>query len=659
VTGLTILFVVLGITLIVPLYAFGVRRLLGLRLSPLRALIGGIVALACASPIITAIGGSIAKHNGKWPFLPALWFVILGVAIALLVGMLVVVIFEALVPSGTMPGPLYLIRTLRKRTRRVRRYSQISRILLRRGMLPYLRGARRAELQTSDGRVQLARSLRLALEDGGVTFIKLGQLLATRRDLLPVEFIDELSGLQDDAAQVPWPQIESMLRSELGGGFDDVFQSFDRTVLAAASIAQVHAATLSSGERVVVKVRRPGIDTVVAWDLDIVDRLARRLQRSTRWGRGVGAVDLSNGFAAALREELNLRIEAQNMTAVAAAAAARGVPGSVRIPELNQPLCTANVLVMERLDGRALGAITPAEQIGDRQALARTLFDTLLGEVMIDGIFHADPHPGNVLLLSDSQLGLLDFGSVGRIDAGLRAALQRLLLAVDRGDPAALNDALLEIVRRPDELDEPALERTLGQFMARHVGAGITPDVRMFTDLFRIVAEHQLSVPPEIAGAFRALATIEGTLTQLAPGFDILAQARRFTTEYLAEQLTPDALRQTATDELITLIPMLRRLPRRLDRITGSLEHGRLGLNIRLLADQSDRRYLTGLVHQLVLTFLAATLGVMSVLMLGLHGGPRVTHTITLYAFIGYCLLVFAGVLALRVLVLVFRPDAD
>jgi len=163
---------------------------------------------------------------------------------------------------------------------------------------------------------------------------------------------------------------------------------------------------------------------------------------------------------------------------------------------------------MERLDGSALGAITPDEQIGDRQALARTLFDTLLGEVMIDGIFHADPHPGNVLLLADGQLGLLDFGSVGRIDAGLRSSLQRLLLAVDRGDPAALHDALLEVMQRPDELDEPALERALGRFMARHVGAGIPPDVRMFTDLFRIVAEHGLSVPPEIAGAFRALATI-------------------------------------------------------------------------------------------------------------------------------------------------------
>ena len=586
-TALTVPFVVIGVAVTVPVFAFGVRRLLGLRVSPLRWVIGGIVALAFASPIITAIGGSIVKRNGRWPFLPAVWFVILGVAIALLLGMLVLVIFEALVPSGTMPGPLYLIRGLRKRARRIRRYSQITRILVRRGMLPYLRGARRAELQTHDGRTQLARSLRLALEDGGVTFIKLGQILATRRDLLPAEFIDELSGLQDDAAQVPWLEVQQVLRSELGADVDDVFASFDRSSLAAASIAQVHAAMLDSGERVVVKVRRPGIDTVVAWDLDIVDRLARRLQRSTRWGRGVGAVDLSNGFA----EELDLRIEAQNMTAVAAAASTRGAAASVRIPKPHEPLCTSNVLVMERLEGRPLGAITADEQIGDRQALARTLFDTLLGEVTIDGIFHADPHPGNVLLLANGQLALLDFGSVGRIDSGLRAGLQRLLVAVDRGDPAALNDALLEIVQRPEELDEPALERALGVFMARHVGAGITPDVRMFADLFRIIAEHELSVPPEIAGAFRALATIEGTLTQLAPGFDILTDARRFTTDYLAAQLSPAALRKTATDELISLVPMIRRLPRRLDRISASLEHGRLALNIRLLADEGDRRY--------------------------------------------------------------------
>jgi ubiquinone biosynthesis protein len=344
------------------------------------------------------------------------------------------------------------------------------------------------------------------------------------------------------------------------------------------------------------------------------------------------------------------------MSAVAAAATARGVGGTVRIPKVHEPLCTANVLVMERLDGRALGAIAPDEEIGDRQMLARVLFDTLLGEVMLDGVFHADPHPGNVLLLEEGQLGLLDFGSVGRIDSGLRAALQRLLLAIDRSDPAALCDALLEVMERPDGLDETALERALGRFMVRHVGPGIPTNVRMFGDLFRIVAEHDLSVPPEIAGAFRALGTIEGTLTQLAPGFDLLVQARSFATDHLAAQLTPTALRQSATSELISLMPMLLRLPRRLDRIGDSLEHGRLGLNIRLLADESDRRYKTDLVHKVTITFLAATFGVIAVQMLGLHGGPKVTHSVTLYAFFGYCLLVVAGMLALRVLV-VFRLD--
>lgn len=150
----------------------------------------------------------------------------------------------------------------------------------------------------------------------------------------------------------------------------------------------------------------------------------------------------------------------------------------------------------------------------------------------------------------------------------------------------------------------------------------------MFTGPFRILAEHELSVPPEIAGAFRALATIDGTLTELAPGFDILAEARRFTTEQLAEQLSREALRKTATDELISLAPMLRRLPRRLDRIGGSLEHGRLGVNVRPLADASDRRYLTALAHQFILTFLASELRGVFDFRKRDHGNRRVTRSL-------------------------------
>ena len=646
---------VIGATLTLLLFAFVVRRLIGVRVPVPRTLAAGVVAVLVFSPIVTAmIGGPGFPRKGS--VLPALWFVILGVVIALLAGMVFLVIAEALVPSGSVPGPVYVLRAARGRMGRAGRYWQISRILARRGLLPYARGGRRSELATPEGRARLARSVRLAMEDGGVTFVKPGQVLSPRRDLLPAEFTGELSRLQDDAAGVPWPAVEQVLRSELGAEVSEVFASFDRTPIAAASIAQVHAATLMSRARVVVKVRRPDVSQTVDRDLDITGRLAARLERSTSWGRAVGAAGLAAGFAAALREELDLRVEARNMTSVAAASDSRGSDG-IAIPVPYQPLCTARVLVMERLDGRPLATIDPSTPAGVRAALARSLLDCLLRQVMLEGTFHADPHPGNVLLLADGRLGLLDFGSVGRIDAGLRTALQRLLLALDRGDPAGLADALLEVVERPGELDEPRLERMLGRFLARHTGPGITPDVTMFTDLFRIVSEHGLAVPPEIAAVFRALATMDGTLIQLAPGFDIVAEARRFAGEQLTAQFSPDVLRKTAADELIALLPALRRLPRRIDRLGGALEAGRLSVNVRLLADPADRRYLTGLLHQVILVALAATSGVMAVLMLGLHGGPAITKTVTLYAFFGYCLLVIAAILALRVLVLVFRPD--
>jgi ubiquinone biosynthesis protein len=346
------------------------------------------------------------------------------------------------------------------------------------------------------------------------------------------------------------------------------------------------------------------------------------------------------------------------MTAVAAAAAARGTD-SVRIPVPCPSLCSQNVLVMEYLDGRPLATIGTEIAADIRAGHARRLLQCLLRQVMLDGTFHADPHPGNILLLTDSSLGLLDFGSVGRIDAGLRAALQRLLLALDRGDPAGLADALLELVERPEELDELVLERALGRFAVRYIGAGMTPDVRMFTDLFRIVADHGLAVPPEVAAVFRALATMEGTLTQLAPGFDVVAEARRFAAEQLAGQLRPETVRAAATDELIAVLPVLRRLPRRLDRIGSALETGRLSVNVRLLADASDRRYLTNLVHQVLLTFLAAAAGIMAVMMIGLRSGPAITRTVSLYPFLGWCLLAVAAILAVRVLVLVFRPDTS
>ncbi len=526
---------------------------------------------------------------------------------------------------------------------------------MRHGLGPYLRGRR----PTAPGsRARLARSLRLALDEGGLTFVKLGQMLSTRRDLLPPEFIEELSLLRDHAAPIPWPDVETLLAAEYEVSTVELFASFDEEPLAAASVAQVHAARLRSGAEIVVKVQRPGIRAIVERDLDIVTRLARTLETRTRWGRATGAVDLANGFAQAIREELDFRVEARNMTAVAAS----DNDPNVVVPVPHPALCTARVLVMQRLHGVPLAAAGPviAARGLDADALARSLLHCLLRQVLVGGVFHADPHPGNVLLLdgeTHAKLGLLDFGSVGRLDSALREALQRLLLAVDRGDPAAMGDALLDVVARPDEIDEERLERTLGQFLAQHLSSGLTPSARMFADLFRIVADYGLAIPPEVAAVFRALATLEGGLVEVSPGFDVVAEARGFAGQYVAERLKPEALRQSAADELAKLLPVLRKLPRRIDRIVGALDRGRLSVNVRLLADERDRRHVTALLHQSLMTVIAGVAGVMAVLLLGTPGGPEVTGTISLYELFGYFLLVIAAILALRVLAGIFRSS--
>jgi ubiquinone biosynthesis protein len=646
---------VVALVVDVLLLAWATRRLLGIRLSLVRTVLGGLVALAILNLVFAGMVGTVAAGDPA----SVIWFAVLGIASALLGAMVVLVLAEVFLPTGSVPGPLEWRRGLRGWLRRTARYSQISRVLVRHGLGGYLSGRWRVDIGTPDTRRRVARSVRRALDECGVTFIKLGQVLATRSDLLPPEFVDELRALQDQAARIPWTDVERVLRAELSGRIEDVFAHVEPVPLAAASIAQVHAARLHDGGDVVIKVRRPGVEVVVARDLDILARLARRLQRSTGWGRAIGAVDLADGFAAALRDELDFRIEARNMTAVAAAAPRAGA--AVRVPVPREELCTERVLVMERLDGIPVGLAGPAitERGLDGGELARALLGTLLRQVMLDGVFHTDPHAGNILLLADGRLGLLDFGSVGRLDPSLRRGLQRLLVAINGGDAMTVCDALLDVVDAPEELDEERLERALGAFVARHLGPGRPPDVRMFTDLFRIVAAFELAIPPAVAAVFRTMATAEGVLTGLAPGFDVVAEARAFGRRHLADELRPESLERTAMEQLALLLPSLRRLPRRLDRISSNLEKGRLSVGVRLLADRRERQTVAGLLHQVLLTVLSATAGIMGVLLLGLHGGPSVGASVTLYQLFGYCLLIICSVLALRVLVVIFRLSRD
>ncbi len=639
--GTFVLFLVIGVIVV------GARRLLGLRVGLVRT------ALACFVALLTA--GLVARSVGGVEHQPFMLTVIIGSS--LLVTMAFLILAEVLVPHGSTP--VDWAKGLRRWTSRARRYSQIGIIIVRYGLGPYLSGSRRRANVAGQGRARLARDLRLALEEAGVTFIKLGQVLSTRRDLLPAEFITELSQLQHRVPPADWAQVKQVLTEELGAAPEHVFASFDETPIAAASIAQVHRATLRSGTEVVVKVQRPDIRPLVERDLDIVTRLARSLQERTGWARTIGIDDLAQGFAEALTEELDFRIEATNLTTVRNSALAReGEHPTVLIPEPNADLSTARVLVMERLRGEPLG--TPGQVIPaglDRNSLANRLLAFFLEQIMVDGVFHCDPHPGNVLLLDDGRIALLDFGVVGRIDGIIQLALQDVLIAIDRRDRAGLCDALLEAISRPEGLDEQYLERALGQFMASHLSPGVPPKLEMFIELFRILGAHGLRIPPSVAAVFRAVATLEGTLALLAPGYDVITEARSFASGQLTSRLSPTSLRQAATDEALKLLPMLRRFPRRIDRITNSLEQGRLGVSVRLFADERERRYVSGLVRQVVLAFLGAVTGIMAVLLLGTKGGPVVSDSLTLFQLFGYNLLVLSAALILRTLVSGLRWD--
>lgn len=662
VTFTTVLTFTAGAVLNIALLAFGARRLLGeQRFSLSRTVVAGLAGQTAGNAIINALAAGVPASlgaKGGPPYGVVIGFVALGWACALLIAMAILVVWQAFVPAGTVPPPTSWPGRLRARAARSARYWQIVRIFTGCGLGPLLRSGV-AGGGTGGRPAALARSLSQALDRSGVVFVKFGQALSARRDLLPPEFTAELARLQDRVSPLPWAQIEQVLQAELGG--TGAFAEIDHQPLAAASIAQVHAATLRTGQRVVVKVQRPGVASLVARDLDIIGRLARRIETRASWARALGVVTLAEGFAAALREELDFRVEARNLAAVRAAADVPGdeTPddGTVVIPAAYHDLSTRRVLVMQRLDGVAVSKAGPALADGtiDRERLARGLFDTVLRQIVIDGVFHADPHPGNILLLTDGRLGLIDFGSVGRLDSELRAALQRLLFALDRRDPVGLTDALLEVTARPDALDEHALERAVGALLVRHLAAGQAPDATMFADLFRIVARHELAVPPEFAATFRALSTLEGGLRVLAPGFDIVAQAERFGQAQLRQRLGAAELRAAATDELAALLPMLRRLPRRVDRITAAVEGGRLSVNVRLLTDERDRRVIDGWIQLGVLTVLAAAAGLMAVALLALRGGPAMTAKVGFYQFLGYCLLVICSLLALRVLAAVFR----
>ena len=567
--------------------------------------------------------------------------VLLQVLVAVVVAVGLLLASEVIMPSGALPSPLRWPALLRDRASRTGRYGEILRILSRHRLLPPGIPGDAAE------RREHARELRLALEEAGVAFVKMGQVLSTRPEIVTPEYILELTRLQEQAEPLPSDVVRQAFEESTGVPLEEAFEHFDDEPLASASIAQVHRARLHGGREVAVKIQRPGIAPVVERDLDIARRIALSVEKASPDGGTLGAVDLVDGFAANLREELDFTREARNLAAIAEGLARHD--DGVVVP-WHSDLSTREVLIMEELPGRTLATegFLQALPVDERREIADRLFRSLLNQILVDGIFHADPHPGNIMILPDGTVALIDLGSVGRLTKDDRQGLMHLLHAVQVQDAEMLTDAILQVVDRSDNLAVDRLQRALGAFMTARTGPGARADMEMFGSLTRLLARFDLRVPPNLAGAFRAIATVEGTLRALDPEFDVMAEGTRFADEHLGSITNPLDFIEAVKDEAMKALPQLRALPRQLSLIAGDLEHGRTTVNIRAFSDSGDRRFLTFLINELVIAAVGITLAIVATVLVVF--GPHVTLQV-----LGGVIGAIAAILIQRVLYVAFR----
>lgn len=478
------------------------------------------------------------------------------------------------------------------------------------------------------------------LEAMGPTYVKVGQMLASRSDLLPDAYLKALARLQDKVKPFSYAEVEQIITAELGVRISKAFSHFDPKPIAAASLGQVHSAALRDGRLVVVKVQRPGIAKQIAEDFEVLAQIAEFFDEYTDLGRRHRFLSMLEELRITIQQELNYEREAQNLVTVAKNLAEFEL---IQVPQPIADYSTRRVLTMDYVQGRKITALGPLASLDLKgEPLAEALFRAYLKQILVDGIFHADPHPGNVFVTSDGRIALLDFGMVGHTAPVMQEYLLKILLAISEGKSDAAAEVAIRISRTTEEFDSAEFCRRIGQLLMQRQEQGLQQmNVgKILLQVSHIAAENGLFVPTELTLLGKTLLQLDEVGRILDPAFDTSAAVRRNVSEIMSQRMRKDASQGNILSSLLEMKDFVSGLPARLNKILDAISNAELEVKVRALDAKLVMEGLQKIANRITMGIILAALIVGASLLM------RVETTFRIFGYPGLAMLLFLAAAA-------------
>jgi len=491
-----------------------------------------------------------------------------------------------------------------RKMKHAHRYQEIIRAFLRNGFGYIIKELGLTDIMSIPKKKEVADTnllprttgerIRSFLQELGPTFIKMGQIASTRRDLIPADIIQELEKLQDCVPPFPFDQVRQIIEAELGANIEEIFAEFHETPLAAASIGQVHYALLHTKEPVAVKIQRPEIQSIIETDLEILEDLARLMESRMDWAKKYQIRDMVEEFSKSLRAELDYSIEARNAEKIADQFIGNS---TIRIPKMYWDYSTKKVLTMEYIQGIKVNDLEKMAERGyNRKVVAERLAHSIFHQILIEGFFHGDPHPGNVVVLPGEVIVLMDFGMVGRLSPDMKYHFSSLVISLKRGSTDGIIKAISRMGLIPVNTDMALLRAEVDELRDKYYGVPLSEISlgKAINDLFTVAFHHRIQIPADLTLLGKAILTVEGVVELLDPEFSIMDVAEPFGQRLIKDRFHPKNLAENAWSYIVEYTEFISNLPKNIREITSTMQRGKLHVEItiselHLLLEKLDR----------------------------------------------------------------------